>query len=775
MGGSRLRRLAVSAAVALATLTFQLPFFDRWFSAMDEGHVLLFSEIVARGGVLYRDATLYPLPGAFYLLAALFRLFEPTMLVARWAVVVEFALFTAVAHDLVRRALPPRVAVLVVPLLWAYRVWCFPHWQMYSYSTTALLVFALSLRALVAQFESGRRAPLLAAGLLYGLGVFCKQDYGAAMGLATLATLAVATHTRDAASGAPGFASSLALFVAPAVAVGLAAALLFAHQGVLGDVLRFCVANHFRGMAGFEYWSYPSLFPLFRQDPALRAGGGLASHFPSLVWMLDYEAVRGSWLYRETPLYELVIRAMIYGPWLLCAIGALRLVRTRARFRDPARRQGALVETALLACGTSYTLLVHWVRPQDYVHGTVVTWPLVCLSLVYAAALWQTRRPLARAAVALASLVALAGLGYTGHLIGKLRAENSAPIPLARAAGISVKPGEASMLVELVETVQSAVRPDQSVGVFPYFPLLHFLADRRGPHRAGYIVWPFPEIPDRDRAIVDAMEAQQTPLVVYHFTQFLTLPRMEVYAPELYAYLVEHFDSFRTFHADRFGYKLAALRREPPPVGRALLANLAGAALFVERGGARREVAPGARAEARPRTDAPSCRCRCAPRPVSICAPPSASTPTSGSGSRPAPSSSASTSSPTTRARRSTTAASTRSARSRTAAGSSSICRSTPTPAATPRSSSRRPPRRPPARRCCPPASPCRGSFRTTPASARRHADSRSHHPRARAPRRARRRARAAVDSGSGRSARTSRASRDPGNSCATRWSRPTC
>ena len=143
--------------------------------------------------------------------------------------------------------------------------------------------------------------------------------------------------------------------------------------------------------------------------------------------------------------------------------------------------------------------------------------------------------------------------------------------------------------------MQAGTRPDQSVGVFPYFPLLHFLADRRGPHRAGYIVWPFPEIPARDRAIVDAMEAQQTPLVIYHFTQFLTLPRMEEYAPELYAYLVERFDSFRNFHADRFGYKLAALRREPPPSGRPLLTQLSDAALAIESGGVRREVAPGAR------------------------------------------------------------------------------------------------------------------------------------------------------------------------------------
>src|SRR5215831_498516 len=227
------RRWLPFALVFAATFAFQLPFFDRWFSGMDEGHLLLFSEIAAKGGTLYRDATFYPLPGAFYLLAGLFRIFEPSVLVARWAVVVEFALFVPVVHDLMRRMMPPAFALAAVPLLWAYRLWAFPHWQMYSYSTTALLLFAASLRLLVAHLESERRAPLLWAGFVFGLGVFCKQDYGAAALLATLGTLSVASRTRGATS--PGFGTRSALFLAPAAAVGALAGVHFALNGVLGD------------------------------------------------------------------------------------------------------------------------------------------------------------------------------------------------------------------------------------------------------------------------------------------------------------------------------------------------------------------------------------------------------------------------------------------------------------------------------------------------------------------------------------------------------------
>ena len=73
----------------------------------------------------------------------------------------------------------------------------------------------------------------------------------------------------------------------------------------------------------------------------------------------------------------------------------------------------------------------------------------------------------------------------------------------------------------------------------PYYPIVHFLAERPAPHRSSYIVWPFPELPDRDGQIVAAMQAQQTPLVVYNFTQFAVFPVMEEYAPELFDFLVE--------------------------------------------------------------------------------------------------------------------------------------------------------------------------------------------------------------------------------------------
>ena len=107
-------------------MAFQLPIFDRWFSHMDEGHVLLFSDLIANGGDLYRDATLYPLPGAFYLLAQFYKLFGPSILLSRWTWwMLPVLMFGAIALSvLILRAGGPDLpfvllgAVLVLALAW---------------------------------------------------------------------------------------------------------------------------------------------------------------------------------------------------------------------------------------------------------------------------------------------------------------------------------------------------------------------------------------------------------------------------------------------------------------------------------------------------------------------------------------------------------------------------------------------------------------------------------------------------------------------------------
>jgi len=586
-----LRRWPGLLSIAVATLCFQLPFFDRWFSPMDEGHVLLFADLVGDGATLYRDATIYPLPGAFYALALAFQVFEPSILLARWIVVLEFAAFVALATSLLQRIVTPTWALAFVALLWLYRIWAFPHWHMYGYSTTALLVLLASAIALLRYFESRERGWLLLSGFVYGLGVFCKQDYGAAFLLALGFALVVDARSGPIASRRSALAS-LALFVAPAALVGAAAGLHFFLQGQLGFVIQLTALNHFVGMATYEYPSFPPFLPLFRQIPELRESSSIVGLMPGILTTADFRAVWSSPLMTQTALFETWLKLFIYGPYALLATGAVRLWRRRAALDAPDARLAQLTELLLFGIATGLVLVINFVKPQDYVHLAVLYWPLIALGTVYAADLAATRRRLALALAGLALLPTLAFVGYSARLVWRLRTIHSAPIASERA-GIYVLPEEAQLLDDVVDYVRRKSSPDEPVAAMPYFSVAQFLAERRGPHAASYIVWPFPEYPDRDERVIDAMEATKTPLVLYNFTQFLAFPPVSEYAPALYDYLVDHYAVDRVFSYDYNGYKLAALvRSDGADAGRPLLdPDLVGASLWIEdESGARERV-----------------------------------------------------------------------------------------------------------------------------------------------------------------------------------------
>src|SRR5262245_36832805 len=568
--GSAWDRFAQGPGAPLALiavgLVFQLPIFDRWFSFMDEGHILVYADIIARGGELYRDATVYPLPGSFYLLAWAFRLFGTSNLVARWILVVEFSVLVGLVFVLLRRMVPAGWALAGALSMLPYRIWAFPHWHMYSYSSTALLLLFSALLGVVRFTAGGQRRWLLLSGLLFGLGVACKQDYGAAA-LVAISLVLFATARTSAASS---FVQLFGWFIAPAAAVGVATAVHFLRQGLFGDLVRFTVLHHLIGMANYEYPRFPPLFPILGQDPFLRSNAGHSAYMPAIVNTLDLPRVLESSWYRDTALYDLALKLYYFAPYPMVAFGAARLWARRRLLRDPSARPAALAELALWAFGSTLIALVTLNRPQDYVHLAVLYWPLLCLGVVYLRAFVQGRRALALSLVAVGAVPAALALAYTGSLAWRLRTVHSTPVASKRS-GLYVTPEQAQLLDGLVDYIRAHTAPGEPVAVMPYFPILHFYAQRPGPHRASYIVWPFPEIPDRERSIIQALEATHTKLLIYNLNEFLVFEDMAHYAPQLFAYLVEHFEMDRIFSYEWLGYRIgAALRVDGAAPGRRL-------------------------------------------------------------------------------------------------------------------------------------------------------------------------------------------------------------
>lgn len=595
---SILRSIAGPGIAALLTALVQLPYFRIWFAFMDEGHMVQFASIVQQGGEFYRDATFYPLPGAFWLLAGAFELFGTSLLVSRWLVMLEFALFVGLVFWLLQRLTDLRFAVLGVGAMWLYRIWSFPHWQIYSYSTTSLLVLLAALCTLLAAFRSRDRRVLAAAGLLYGLGVLCKQDYGAAALVAVGVGIAGFVVSVPRAER-PGLPAILALFFAPAAAVGAATGLYYWQAGILEDLIRFTVTNHFVGMGQYRYMEFPSLWPIFGQDAALRTKISLAAYMPAIAFTADWQAIRGHPLFNETALYDAIIKLIVYAPPVYVAGSLVRVgvLRGELRAADPRRRDRYLGELVLAVFAAMLITLVWLNKPQDYLHLAVLYWPLICLAVVHAHALLGHRRRALFVVAALAALPTVVFVAYSLRLVTQMKAMHSEPVVGPRG-GVYVQPSEAEMLREVVAYVQANSAPGDRVAAIPYFPIINFLADRAGPHRSAYIIWPFPEVPERDEQVVAAMEATGTDLVVYNFTQFHGFDRVWQHAPVLFAYLVDQFEIDRVFSYDAWGYKLAGLvrRSEDDRPGRRLVAPGArGVALYVEDGGPPRPVPPESR------------------------------------------------------------------------------------------------------------------------------------------------------------------------------------
>jgi hypothetical protein len=567
--------------VAFAAALFQLPFFDRGMNVMDEGHILMFADIVANGGELYRDATLLPLPGAFYFLALAFKIFGPSIIVARWIVLVEFALLCAFAFALVRRTASPAFAWGGVLLLFVYRVWAFPHWHMYSYSTMSLCLLAGGLVSLFRFLETENLRWLGGAGFVTGLAVLCKQDYGVA-GLIAMNLVLIAKRVSADAPARPGLATLFARYDGPAVAVGAVTALHFLRQGLFLEMLQQTLLNHLVGIATFDYSSLPPLLPLFEQSDLLRSPFGFGTYVPVILFEVDWNRLLSSAFYNATILWDLGIKLFFYAPYLVALFGGWRLWRLRGALRDPSLRLGYLRELALYALAASLIAILN--KPVDYIHVAILYWPLLCLLLVYAHALVAGRPKLAWALGAVSLVPALAVTSYSAFLMAKLVAKNDQPLRGDRA-GVYVPANQERVIGEAVDYVLEKTDADQLVAVLPYYPLVSFLADRRAPHRAIYTFWPIEYIPQREQQIIEAMEAVDTTFLIYHFTQFVQFPPMEDYAPELFAYLVDTYEIDRVISDPRWGMMLAGLTRsDGPPEGRPLVAaDAANAALAVER------------------------------------------------------------------------------------------------------------------------------------------------------------------------------------------------
>lgn len=167
-----LRRWAPLLVVLFSLVYLQVGL-TRWLNHFDEGLVCVGAERVLRGELPYRDFWSFYAPGQFYLVAGVFRLLGVTVLAERLLGIAELAALLLLLFLLCRR---------VAGEAFAWSGWLLAlTWKLGPPLalgvTTALLLGMASLLCLLLFLERRGRW-LIPAGLLTGLALLFRQDFG---------------------------------------------------------------------------------------------------------------------------------------------------------------------------------------------------------------------------------------------------------------------------------------------------------------------------------------------------------------------------------------------------------------------------------------------------------------------------------------------------------------------------------------------------------------------------------------------------------------------
>ena len=569
------------AAIALlvaAALAIQLPIYNRWISLLDESAILQIADQLNDGDVMYRDAVHVAFPGIFYLTAGLFRLFGPSMLVGRCLMVVVFTAIVVLVY-LLARTVAGRAAALGVGLLTVgYRVWAFPHWQMLSYTSVAVLL--LMLAVLVAAIGIRRPHPVwpVVVGLVVGVAAVFKQDCSAfaAVGLAGFTFV-------DGFSGRPLRSSvyRAATFGAAAAVAPALAVLAFAPAGLVGEMLwqtiwfplvRQPVWAPTIG-EGLQYIGFPPLWPPFGHSKVIR-WDGFFSYFPSLVLDFSYLTILRSRLYQETVLPELFVRIVYVLPYAVLGVLIAREGVRSWRYHRDAAPPPAHVRHLWLLLFFGAAMIASFSRPRDLVHLMILYLPTVILLAVLAEMLaGSSGRWRRRLVLSTFGGIVVVVLVLSFHVAWLARRFYDSPLTSPRA-GIRVNEDTAVALNPLIEMLAGGEGPAAPLAALPYNPVLNFLAGRPLATRF-FALLPLEEFADRQEQMIADLSRDPRTDAVYSFSHLVAIPRPQEYAPKLFGTLADRYRLGTVFNGTRMDGLLFALLEPRPKIDETVLFDFA--------------------------------------------------------------------------------------------------------------------------------------------------------------------------------------------------------
>jgi len=550
---------AVAVAIILA---FAYSLCRRGIVLTDEGYLLAQVVDMLEGKILYRDMDAFVSPGIWFFLAGLFQLVEPSVLSSRILAFAGYLGTLLVGYRIVSLSAGAAWAWAAVGSLMVFTVWAFPAWTLVFYSPFAILFALWALERLLLWRNSRRPRDLVICGVLLGLSVLCKQNYGAfAIAGSVIALVGLRIESRERSTDlVRGLASDGVLLSIGGAAILLPTVGYFAYHGALWPLFESLVLHPFVFM-GRQDVAYPPLSMFWKTAPFLGVDG------------LTY----GAYWYNQAPnpffsigravgwtgLAEALSRLHLLLFWLPVpglAVGVWYALRP-SEGRRP-------VDGSLIAVMSVSAFVFLGVFPRaDFNHLINVYQPVLVAGAILLHRIFEGSR-LPR------SISALSGMALGGFLVLSLiltagtwyvHALRSMIAPVeARRGGVLVTSFDAILINQQVDMIRELTSREEYVLTVPALSMLNFLAERDMPGRY-YNLYEHHIAHDQGAGVVEAAERHDVRLVVSDFNDFFSdRVGLRDYAPKLAQYLRTRFETRFDVAGNRFRF---LVRRDEPVVG----------------------------------------------------------------------------------------------------------------------------------------------------------------------------------------------------------------
>lgn len=552
------------ALILLSSIAIQIPLYNRGLVFFDEGIIFNISESVLNGDVVFKDRPSFVLPGIFYLLALLYKIFDASTLVSRYAMAIVFSLTSILGFLISRRLMKDLPAFLTAMLFVTHRVWAFHIWNMIGYATFAIFFLAVALLLLLRFAEHPRPVTAFFVGLFVAIATMFKQDYGGFAGLGMFLYMFIWPNLRARIADAPEIAFSriraVGAYIIGGVAVCLPVFAYFALKGALGDLFQNTLFIPLMLETTRDATPLVPLLPLLKQDAYLR--GALLEYAPGVVFLRLFHGLQTAsppgFLYRETSVWDILIKLIHFMPYFASIAGATLLVKHYVKNTLSIKHMKL---AAVLIFTVSIVLTQH--KPFDFAHLMQMYFPVFLLVGFLADASYSKihqRKTLSHLTLIVGAAFLAAYLYYTvagaAFIVRYYPAKLEGP-----RANIYMRQNDRDTCSQALRFINENTSPDESIFVLPYQSLFYFLAQRPNPTRFECL-WPVKVFEDMDREIIATLDNKQINYIVEFPQPNRSIGSYKEFAPEIAGYVRNNYFTEKVFGHPYKGLYIRILKRK---------------------------------------------------------------------------------------------------------------------------------------------------------------------------------------------------------------------